>query len=675
MAMSTPTLWWSLQFLLKRSSSLLLHLVVAFGQPQPQVGDLPSFPPALTRVGVHDSSSRSHALLKIYILNNESQAEGVLTLVDLAGSEHKIDSMYHSAERRKEGAAINSSLMALKECVRAKAAGKDLSHFYRKSKLTMALKASFADPSARTTVIVTVSPASKDTEHSLNSLRHACIMDGQDAPTQNNNEGRFVTGGDLSIEWLGEINVTAIAKKNRGRGVEDLKTSNGNTFGGEAKTEDKPLSDKEKLQMRRGAERVAWKSLAASTRSNLKSSREQLGAVARQQIRLSRTAVCAQTLIEETEYNLQPVQTEDFHWQFVGHQKANPQPQPVEPAGAPEKPARRPVHKLRMSIYGSDDGVPEGIKRRQFGALLKQNGYSRSEVDAILQREVEAEQELTVAHPSSRESSLRSQSSQSAPASNRVQTMSAGLIRPLVQQQSLPISTPTVAPAPTMSRHEAAKLRRLQLEADSVSKKVNTVKKTPVTPTAVVQNPVGAIQQLEAELQDPNLTSAARHGLMKRIATMRSVMVREERQKEQERREAANQMKQMKIAAAAEEAKKRLGIPSPIQPPMRNTSQVETVWSPRPSPKPSPRPIIQATSVATSTNLLPVGPFGAEGDLGGASNYERSDSLDRYMKQSTEPVEAMPNRSEIDRGRSRGRGRYSHGASSAPFANDMNWDK
>lgn len=44
----------------------------------------------------------------------------------------------------------------------------------------MMLKNSLVSPSSRTAVIVTVSPASKDTEHSLNSLRHACLMDGQD---------------------------------------------------------------------------------------------------------------------------------------------------------------------------------------------------------------------------------------------------------------------------------------------------------------------------------------------------------------------------------------------------------------------------------------------------------------------------------------------------------------
>lgn len=52
--------------------------------------------------GVHDQSSRSHAVLKIYIQRNDKRikggngretVEGTLTLVDLAGSEHRIDSM------------------------------------------------------------------------------------------------------------------------------------------------------------------------------------------------------------------------------------------------------------------------------------------------------------------------------------------------------------------------------------------------------------------------------------------------------------------------------------------------------------------------------------------------------------------------------------------------------
>jgi hypothetical protein len=73
--------------------------------------------------------------------------------------------------------------MALKDCVRARASGKNRSHVYRKSKLTMALKGSFILPTAKTMIIATVSPSSKDTEHSLNTLRHACIMDLNEGAT------------------------------------------------------------------------------------------------------------------------------------------------------------------------------------------------------------------------------------------------------------------------------------------------------------------------------------------------------------------------------------------------------------------------------------------------------------------------------------------------------------
>eukprot|EP01034_Spumella_vulgaris_P045495 gene45495-56670_t len=195
--------------------------------------------------GVHDASSRSHAMLRIYVQSEsesggegeesvEESVEGTLTLVDLAGSEYRIDSNHHGKERRKETGNINASLMALKECIRARAAGKNLSHQYRKSKLTMALKTSFSLPTARTIVIATVSPASKDTEHSLNTLRHACIMHGQqDGERAQSEETRFVTGGSVKVQQIGEVNLTAMARKNKqikkdGGQLEGPKTSNGN---------------------------------------------------------------------------------------------------------------------------------------------------------------------------------------------------------------------------------------------------------------------------------------------------------------------------------------------------------------------------------------------------------------------------------------------------------------
>lgn len=122
---------------------------------------------ATAATGVHDRSSRSHALCRI-----ELEGGNALTLVDLAGSERRIDSAEHDAQRRKESAQINSSLMKLKECIRARA--KAASYIpYRHCALTHLLRPSFVDDgfaASKTAIIATVSPSSKDTEHSLNTV-------------------------------------------------------------------------------------------------------------------------------------------------------------------------------------------------------------------------------------------------------------------------------------------------------------------------------------------------------------------------------------------------------------------------------------------------------------------------------------------------------------------------
>ena len=69
---------------------------------------------------VNSTSSRSHALITLRV-GVDGGPEGRLTLLDCAGSEWAADSDTHGAQRRKEGAEINASLHALKQCVRAQA--------------------------------------------------------------------------------------------------------------------------------------------------------------------------------------------------------------------------------------------------------------------------------------------------------------------------------------------------------------------------------------------------------------------------------------------------------------------------------------------------------------------------------------------------------------------------
>ena len=120
----------------------------------------------------NDTSSRSHAICQVFLRDRHSgKLMGKLGLVDLAGSERGSDTKSHNSQRRAESADINTSLLSLKECIRA--LGQKSSHVpYRGSKLTQILKDCFSKD-ARTTMIATVSPGASATDHSLNTLRYA----------------------------------------------------------------------------------------------------------------------------------------------------------------------------------------------------------------------------------------------------------------------------------------------------------------------------------------------------------------------------------------------------------------------------------------------------------------------------------------------------------------------
>lgn len=122
--------------------------------------------------GANSDSSRSHAIMEIRLKKSESESTfGKLSFIDLAGSERGVDTINNDQQTRIEGAAINSSLLALKECIRAQEKGSRHVPF-RQSQLTQVLRESFLGNSI-TVMIVNISPSQTCCEQTLNSLRYA----------------------------------------------------------------------------------------------------------------------------------------------------------------------------------------------------------------------------------------------------------------------------------------------------------------------------------------------------------------------------------------------------------------------------------------------------------------------------------------------------------------------
>ncbi|XP_048563327.1 kinesin-like protein KIN-13A [Triticum urartu] len=139
--------------------------------------------------GANEESSRSHAILQLAVKKHIPVTEtrrqrdreaneakntklvGKLSFIDLAGSERGADTTDNDKQTRIEGAEINKSLLALKECIRA--LDNDQIHIpFRGSKLTEVLRDSFVGNS-RTVMISCISPGSGSCEHTLNTLRYA----------------------------------------------------------------------------------------------------------------------------------------------------------------------------------------------------------------------------------------------------------------------------------------------------------------------------------------------------------------------------------------------------------------------------------------------------------------------------------------------------------------------
>ncbi|KAG7381915.1 hypothetical protein PHYBOEH_010683 [Phytophthora boehmeriae] len=101
---------------------------------------------------------------------------GMFVLVDLAGAEYLGEGLARTPQERKEAREINSSLLALKECIRAQSKGSD--HIpYRNSKLTMLLKCYLDAENAASTVMITnVSSAATHLRKAMDSIGYAALV-------------------------------------------------------------------------------------------------------------------------------------------------------------------------------------------------------------------------------------------------------------------------------------------------------------------------------------------------------------------------------------------------------------------------------------------------------------------------------------------------------------------
>jgi len=134
------------------------------------------------QTSANSNSSRSHAVFQLSLVapgrkTHEDRTHGMFSLIDLAGNERGADTMSSDRITRQEGADINKSLLALKECIRAM--GKDALHVpFRGSTLTKVLRDSFIGEDSKTCMIATLSPGFSSCENTINTLRYADRVKG-----------------------------------------------------------------------------------------------------------------------------------------------------------------------------------------------------------------------------------------------------------------------------------------------------------------------------------------------------------------------------------------------------------------------------------------------------------------------------------------------------------------
>ncbi|UXI18434.1 hypothetical protein NH340_JMT04377 [Sarcoptes scabiei] len=151
----------------------------------------------------NNHSSRSHAVFQLILKKSSNKLKGKFSLIDLAGNERGADTSSANRQTRMEGAEINKSLLALKECIRA--LGRKGAHLpFRASKLTQVLRDSFIGENSRTCMIAMISPGFQSCEHTLNTLRYAnrvkeLTADNAEMKMTDEEDDGLMNGDDLDL--------------------------------------------------------------------------------------------------------------------------------------------------------------------------------------------------------------------------------------------------------------------------------------------------------------------------------------------------------------------------------------------------------------------------------------------------------------------------------------------
>ena len=169
--------------------------VINYGLKQRTVG----------KTGANSDSSRSHGIIQIRIVDTNNKEHGKITFIDLAGSEREVDKININKKTRIDGAEINKSLLALKECIRA--LDQDKSHTpFRGSKLTIVLRDSFIGD-CKILMIANISPGNNSSDHTLNTLRYADRVKElkKNSNNKNNSNNNFQRMNHCQSQAIGNI--------------------------------------------------------------------------------------------------------------------------------------------------------------------------------------------------------------------------------------------------------------------------------------------------------------------------------------------------------------------------------------------------------------------------------------------------------------------------------------